>query len=145
VKQMTTLPFFDRQSPEAQYTMYRMAQTHTAEEIIDAMKSHNVVATESNVAYYRHINGINTRYKRMIPADNFVDRIGQYIEAIAIHGGDSWSNRSLMIKGAIWARCATNLCAAGMIAQVAGTRPMRYERLVGMDVIGNWYLEQVIG
>lgn len=142
---MTTLPFYERQSPEAQYTMYQMAQTHTADEIIDAMKSHNVVATESNIAYYRHINGINRRYKRIIPADNFIDRIGQYIEAISRHGGESWSNRSLMIKGAIWARCATKMRDAGMIRLIEDTRPARYERCVGMDVIGEWYLEEVVG
>lgn len=142
---MTTLPFFDRQPVEAQYTMYQMAPTHTADEIIDAMKSYNVAATESNIAYYRHINGINKRHKHITPETTFVARIGQYIDAIARHNSNSWSNRSLGVKGAVWARCATKMRVAGMIRVVAGTRPVRYERCVGMDVIGDWYLEEVVG
>lgn len=142
---MTTLPFFDRQPIEAQYTMYRMAKSSTADEIIDAMKSYNVAATESNIAYYRHINGINTRYKRITPETTFVARIGQYIDAISRHKGNSWSNRGLGVKGAVWARCATKMRGAGMIRMVEGTRPVRYERCVGMDVIGEWYLEEVVG
>lgn len=142
---MTTLPFFDRQPIEAQYTMYCMAPDHTADEIIDAMKSYNVAATESNIAYYRHINGINKRPKRITPDTTFVARIGQYIDAIAGHNGDSWSNRSLCVKGAVWARCATKLRGAGMIRMVEGTRPVRYERCVGMEDIMGWYLEEVVG
>ena len=142
---MTTLPFFDRQPIEAQYTMHRMAPDHTAQEIIDAMKSYNVDATESNIAYYRHINGINKRYKRITPETTFVARIGQYIDAIARHNGNSWSNRSLGVKGAVWARCATKMRGAGMIRMVDGTRPVRYERCVGMEEIMGWYLEEVVG
>ena len=142
---MTTLPFFDRQSPEAQYTMYRMVESSTAEEIIDAMRSYNVDATESNIAYYRHINGINKRHKRITPDNTFVARIGQYIDAIARHKGDSWSNRSLGVKGAVWARCATKMRGAGMIRVVEGTKPVRYERCVGMDDIMGWYLGEVVG
>ena len=117
-----------------------MAQTNTAAEILSELKKHGVDANESNIAYYRLVNDVQTsRYEHVVPADTFTSRIGQYIEAIRAHTITSWNNRSLGMRGAAWARCATTLCNEGFIEVVAGTRPVRYERVVEMGVIDAWY------
>jgi hypothetical protein len=126
--------------------MYRMAESHTTQEIIDTMKSYNVAATESNIAYYRHIHGINKRrYERVIPADTFNERIWQYIEAIHAHCGDSWANKNLGCHGAVWARCARRMCVEGMIERMADTNPVRYTRIATDTEIKGWYNHAVLG
>jgi hypothetical protein len=137
--------FFDKQPQHIQDMVLRMSEDHTASDVIERLNTLDIYPTPDQLGHFRRKhNKSSGRHAVTSPGDTFDARVGQYIEGINQHRGDTWSNKNIGLSGAIWSRCAEKLCKAGMIAQVEGTRPMRYEQIVPDGDMDTWYSKEVV-
>lgn len=137
---MTRQPsFFNRQPQEIRDIMSDMAATYDGTDIIEVLAQHGCEASHSDISYYRKMHNISVgRHKTTKPANTHIERIWQYIEAIQLHHGPTWSNKMLACHGAIFSRCAEKMCKANLIECIA-KRPNRYQMVVPYEDIVNWY------
>jgi len=135
--------FFDEQPQHIRDMVLRMSEDHTASDVIEHLKTLDIQPTPDQLGHFRrkHSTSIG-RHDVSSPADTFAERIWQYISAIPLHNGDTWSNSNLGFKGQIWARCSMKLCDARMIEQVA-MRPARFSQIVSDDEMKEWYDNEV--
>lgn len=135
--------FFDRQPQHVQDMVLRMSGEHTASDVIDHLNRLGIYPTIDQLGHFRRKHSTSVgRHTVTSPTDTFAERILQYISAIPLHNGETWSNKNLEFSGQIWTRCATKLCDENMIEMIA-RRPARYRRLVPHDKIKAWYDKEV--
>ena len=137
--------FFERQPQYIQDMVLSMAEDCTVPDIIIHLKTLGIDATYSHVGHFKRKHAQSCgRHETLQPDDTHIARIGQYIECIKQHHGNTWRNKNLALFGAAWSRCADKLCAAGLIAQVKDTRPLRYEQIMTDDEMDVWYTTEVM-
>lgn len=135
--------FFAKQPPHIQDIVLRMSEDHTVSDVLAHLKTLDIHPTPDQLGHFRRKHSKSSgRHPVTIPKDTFDERVWQYISAIPLHHGDTWSNLNLGFKGQIWARCATKLCNAMLIKQI-GRRPTRYSALVKHRDMTNWYYEMI--
>jgi hypothetical protein len=137
------ISFFEKQPQYIQDMVLRMSEDHTASDVIERLNTLGIYPTPDQLGHFRRKhNKSSGRHSVTSPEDTFAERIWQYISAIPLHHGNTWSNPNLGFKGQIWARCASKLCNAGMIEQVA-TRPARFSQIRSDAEMEAWYDKEV--
>jgi hypothetical protein len=122
----------------------RMSKDHTASDITEHLNALGIHPTPDQLGHFRRKHSKSSgRHAITRPADTFPERIWQYISAIQLHNGSTFTNSNFGFKGQILARCATKLCNAGMIEQVA-TRPARFSQVRSDAEMEAWYDDEVI-
>ena len=137
------ISFFEKQPQHIQDMVLRMSEDHTADDVLAHLGILGIHPTPDQLGHFRRKrNKSSGRHPVTSPGGTFDERVWQYISAIPLHNGNTWSNHNLGFKGQIWARCATKLCSAGMIEQVA-IRPARFSQIVSIAEIEAWYDREV--
>lgn len=133
--------YIEMQTKHIQETLVEMFKDNTVAEMLTYLESEEVHATKDMVYHYRRKHSIPSRVHPKVEAKNtFYERIGQYVAAIRQFNGNQFSNKTLGMHGAIWARCATKLHDAGLIQQV-DIRPCRYVQVCSDGDMLEWYNE----
>ena len=138
-----TTKFFAKQPQEIQDLMARMAPDYISNEIIVEFKKHGVTITRRDIENYRKVHNIHLgKFQNIKPADNLIERIEQYINAIIEYDGDTWSNRNLGCRGAVWSNISLKMRKAGLL-KATGKKPRRYAMLVSYEKMLEWYNKEI--
>ena len=132
-----------RQPEDVRNTVKKMGKDHSYKEITAWLKDRDIIATWSQVRYFLLKSGVPSRTAVTSPKNTYAEKLNAYITELVDGNFESYSIRSLHLRGPSWTEVTVRLHKDGLIEPMRDYSPIMWRVLASKDEINEWRNEEL--
>ena len=127
-----------RQPEDIRTKVKKMGENHSYNEITGWLKDRDIIATWSQVRYFLLKSGVPSRTAVTSPKNTYAEKLNAYITELVDGNFESYSIRSLHLRGPSWTEVTVRLHKDGLIEPMRDYSPIMWRVLASKDEINEW-------
>ena len=127
-----------RQPEDIPTKVKKMGENHSYNEITGWLKDRDIIATWSQVRYFLLKSGVPSRTAVTSPKNTYAEKLNAYTTKLVDGNFESYSIRSLHLRGPSWTEVTVRLHKDGLIEPMRDYSPIMWRVLASKDEINEW-------
>ena len=127
-----------RQPDDIQEKIQKKAESSTAGEIAEWLKTVGVVASDAQVQYYIRKKGVLPKGAIISPKGSYAEKVQTYIDELLKLNSKTFTLWALNLRGASWTVITRTLNKDNLIESMGGNPRTRWRILVSKDALRAW-------